>query len=73
MMQACWRRSSRSTNANCVEVARSAKAIGLRDSKDPTGPVLNLPTRSFATLLFQLTAAAISVTAARSRSADVEA
>ncbi len=41
---ATWRRSSRSTaNANCVEVAVAGSAVGVRDSKDPDGPVLVLP------------------------------
>lgn len=37
-----WRKSSRSGNSsNCVEVALGPEAVGVRDSKDPTGPHLN--------------------------------
>jgi hypothetical protein len=37
-----WRKSSRSSasGSNCVEVAELAGAVGVRDSKDPAGPVL---------------------------------
>jgi hypothetical protein len=38
-----WRKSSRSNGnggANCVEVAVAGREIGVRDSKDPTGPIL---------------------------------
>ncbi|MFI6758649.1 DUF397 domain-containing protein [Micromonospora sp. NPDC050417] len=42
--EATWRTSSRSgSNANCVEVADltgPAALVGVRDSKDPGGPVL---------------------------------
>jgi hypothetical protein len=38
---AAWRKSSYSNaNGNCVEVATSDALVGVRDSKDPTGPVL---------------------------------
>jgi hypothetical protein len=36
-----WRKSSRSDDGNCVEVARARDGtVGVRDSKDVTGPVL---------------------------------
>ncbi|MEV5574815.1 DUF397 domain-containing protein [Spirillospora sp. NPDC052269] len=41
-----WRKSSHSssTGGDCVEVARLASdAVGLRDSKNPTGPAFALP------------------------------
>ncbi len=39
---ATWRKSSRSNNGGeCVEVADNLPGVvGLRDSKDPTGPAL---------------------------------
>ncbi len=38
---AVWRKSTRSNaGGDCVEVAETPDAIGVRDSKDPTGPVL---------------------------------
>jgi hypothetical protein len=39
--RATWRKSSRSGGqGNCVEVADTPMAVGVRDSKDPSGPVL---------------------------------
>jgi hypothetical protein len=35
----------------CVEVARLPQAIGIRDGKNPAGPYLSLPARSFAALI----------------------
>jgi hypothetical protein len=37
-----WRKSSYSTNeGNCVELADTGDGVALRDSKDPSGPVLH--------------------------------
>jgi len=39
--RAVWRKSARSGgNGNCVEVAFLDGAVAVRDSKDPSGPVL---------------------------------
>ncbi|MCE6993779.1 DUF397 domain-containing protein [Saccharothrix sp. S26] len=48
-----WRKSSRSNGAggNCVEVAVSADAFRVRDSKNATGPVLEFDSRAMATFL----------------------
>ncbi|GAB2952624.1 hypothetical protein GCM10027280_46160 [Micromonospora polyrhachis] len=42
LAHAGWRKSSRSgpNDSNCVEVAELAAAVGVRDSKDPSSPVL---------------------------------
>lgn len=37
---AVWRKSSASLNGDCVEFAPLADVVGVRDSKDSTGPVL---------------------------------
>jgi hypothetical protein len=42
-----WRKSSRSNgagNSACVEIAMLADRTAIRDSKNPNGPVLLLPT-----------------------------
>ena len=49
---AAWRKSSFTTaNQECVEVAHSAEVVGVRDSKDPTGPVLALAPAGWSALL----------------------
>ncbi len=47
---AAWRKSSRSGTSNqCVEVATNlVGVVGVRDSKDPRGPVFALAPESFA-------------------------
>lgn len=40
-MSAAWFKSSYSgSSQDCVEVAHFASAVGVRDSKNPTGPAL---------------------------------
>lgn len=50
LTDATWRKSSRSNNsAACVEVADNVPGIvGVRDSKDPTGPALTFPPTAWA-------------------------
>jgi hypothetical protein len=45
-----WFKSSYSggSGSDCVEVARHAAGLLVRDSKDPGGPVLNFPASSWA-------------------------
>jgi Domain of unknown function (DUF397) len=52
-----WRTSSYSSSqANCVQVALGGPVIGLRDSKDPHGPVLTVPARRWSAFLRGLAA-----------------
>ncbi|MER6816667.1 DUF397 domain-containing protein [Spirillospora sp. NPDC000708] len=49
-----WRKSSRSAtsdNTDCVEVAQLARNIGVRDSKNPAGPKIALPSAEFRALV----------------------
>lgn len=48
-----WRKSSYSgANGNCVEVARfQERALAVRDSKDPSGPVLNFSAEGWSAFL----------------------
>jgi hypothetical protein len=47
-----WRKSRRSQdNGACVEVAHLGSTVGLRDSKDPMGPVLLFRKEEFAAFL----------------------
>ncbi|MGH3436184.1 MAG: DUF397 domain-containing protein [Sciscionella sp.] len=55
--RASWRTSSYSTNqANCVEVAVTAPAVAVRDSKHPSGGVLAFPGPSWSTFVRGITA-----------------
>ena len=46
-----WRKSSRSGNNGCVEVALDADEIAVRDSKDRDGPVLRFTTHEWGAFL----------------------
>ena len=48
-----WRKSSYSAQAqgNCVEVATNMPGIAVRDSKDPSGPILRFSANAWRTFL----------------------
>ncbi|QGN46120.1 DUF397 domain-containing protein [Micromonospora sp. WMMD558] len=49
---ATWRKSSRSGNSECVEVADNLPGVvGVRDSKDPAGPVLTFTPQTWRTFI----------------------
>ena len=50
---AMWRKSSRSSGqgGDCVEVARIAPVIAVRDSKDPDGPKLVIGSADWRTFM----------------------
>ncbi|MEW2384178.1 DUF397 domain-containing protein [Micromonospora sp. NPDC047707] len=49
---ATWRKSSRSGNSECVEVADNLPGVvGVRDSKDPAGPVLTFTPQAWRTFI----------------------
>lgn len=50
---ASWRKSSRS-NGDCVEVAAAVGAVGVRDSKDPAGPVLAVSPAAWSSFLAEV-------------------
>lgn len=46
--RAVWRKSTRTQQSGqCVEMAAVDQVIGVRDSKDPTGPVLVFSRQAF--------------------------
>ncbi|MGW0501576.1 DUF397 domain-containing protein [Micromonospora sp. NPDC003241] len=54
---AIWRKSSRSSanGGDCVEVADNLPGVvGVRDSKDPTGPALTFGPTAWRTFIAQL-------------------
>ncbi len=53
-----WRKSSRSGEGNCVEVAFVQHAVLVRDSKDPDGPVLTFTHAEWNSFLGTLPAGA---------------
>ncbi|ACY96039.1 MULTISPECIES: DUF397 domain-containing protein [Thermomonospora] len=48
-----WRKSSRSaaTGNDCVELADLGTAVGIRDSKNPNGPILQVSRHGLARML----------------------
>jgi hypothetical protein len=46
-----WRKSTRSSSGNCVEVRADPAAILVRDSKDPEGGTLSFGRETFADFL----------------------
>jgi Domain of unknown function (DUF397) len=51
-----WHTSSYSTNqGDCVEVALAANRVLVRDSKDPSGPALAVPTFTWRAFLATVT------------------
>ncbi|WP_198029047.1 DUF397 domain-containing protein [Actinoplanes sp. N902-109] len=50
-MTLMWRKSSRSGQTACVEIAVDTDAVLMRDSKDPSGPVLTFDRRAFQDFL----------------------
>ncbi|WP_149257206.1 DUF397 domain-containing protein [Actinomadura sp. K4S16] len=51
-----WRKSSRSGSqgADCVQIASIERAVAVRDSKDPDGPVLTFTLDAWSSLLDRL-------------------
>jgi hypothetical protein len=48
MIGSQWSKSSySSSNANCVEVRGQGERVGIRDSKNPDGPVLSFGTEEW--------------------------
>jgi hypothetical protein len=43
-----WRRSSFCGNDNCIEVMLTGTGVAVRDSKDPSGPVLRFDLAEWA-------------------------
>ncbi|MGW3893223.1 DUF397 domain-containing protein [Micromonospora chokoriensis] len=56
-----WRKSTRSDDGNCVEVANAGDGtIGVRDSKDVTGPILEFRPATWSAFTGGLRAGAFS-------------
>jgi hypothetical protein len=49
-----WRKSSKSANANCVEIREEGDRVLVRDSKDRSGPVLAFDVNAFRALIADL-------------------
>jgi hypothetical protein len=52
LIGAIWRKSTRSAQSECVEVADNLPGVvGVRDSKDPTGPALTFAPHTWRTFI----------------------
>ncbi|MGH3242474.1 MAG: DUF397 domain-containing protein [Spirillospora sp.] len=51
-----WRKSSHSSSQTqeCIEVAQAERAVAVRDSRDPDGPVLAFTPRAWSVFLSTL-------------------
>lgn len=52
-LRIAWRRSTKSTGGNCVEVAIDGGSVLIRDSGSPDGVVLSLPPAVWSAFLAQ--------------------
>jgi Domain of unknown function (DUF397) len=46
-----WKKSSRCDSSACVEVAQLEQHVGVRDSKDPDGPVLTFSSGAWSSFV----------------------
>ena len=51
LSRAAWRKSTRSGNNGCIEVAFVGDQVAIRDSKDRSGPVLQFTHREWEAFL----------------------
>ncbi|WP_030898975.1 MULTISPECIES: DUF397 domain-containing protein [unclassified Streptomyces] len=59
-MEIQWRKSSYSSDqgGQCIEVANTPATVAIRDSKNPTGPMLTLEPATFTAFINWTTATA---------------
>jgi len=48
LSRTAWRKSTHSGSGNCIQAAPVLGAIAVRDSADPTGPVLTFASRTWS-------------------------
>ncbi|POM23459.1 hypothetical protein BTM25_46120 [Actinomadura rubteroloni] len=58
-----WRKSTHSSQSDCVEAAPAAAAVVVRDSADPGGPRLRVGARGWRTLLERARSGALDLPA----------
>lgn len=56
MKELVWRKSSHTVRDECVEIAETGGSAAIRDSKNPSGPQLRVPTGSWQSFIAQLKA-----------------